>query len=179
MLKPIIRAATEDDLPICLALDAAFETDYVWQMDSRTQGKQTTIAFRTVRLPRPMKVAYPRDARQLNAGWQSCDAMLVADDNRAVRGYVALARRAAQSAAWVQDLIIDKSARRAGMGSALLAGALRWARTEKLAWLMVEVQTKNYPAIQFCQKSGLTFCGFNDHFFANQDIAVFFVTAVR
>lgn len=179
MLKPIIRAATEDDLPRCLALDAAFETDYVWQMDSRAQGEQNTITFRTVRLPRPMKVAYPRDAKQLNAGWQGCDAMLVADDNRAVQGYVALARRAAQNAAWVQDLIVDKSTRRAGLGSALLASALRWAHTEKLAWLMVEVQTKNYPAIQFCQKSGLTFCGFNDHFFANQDIALFFVKAVR
>ena len=27
-MKPIIRAATEDDLPRCLTLDAAFETDY-------------------------------------------------------------------------------------------------------------------------------------------------------
>jgi ribosomal protein S18 acetylase RimI-like enzyme len=178
-MKPIIRAATEEDLPRCLALDAAFETDYVWQMDSRAQSEQTTITFRTVRLPRPMKVAYPRDKKQLNGGWQSCDAMLVADDNRAVQGYVALARRAAQGTAWVQDLIVDKGSRRAGLGSALLAGALRWAHTEKLAWLLVEVQTKNYPAIQFCQKHGLTFCGYNDHFFANQDIAVFFGKAVH
>ncbi len=179
MIKPIIRSATAADLPRCLSFDTSFETDYVWQMDSRLQEGQTNISFRTVRLPRPMKVAYPRDAKQLNAGWDACDAMLLADDNRAVVGYAALAKRGAQSTAWVQDLIVSKPARRQGIGSALLTGVVRWAREEKLAWIMIEVQTKNYPAIQFCQKHGFTFCGYNDHFFANQDIAVFFVKAVH
>jgi GNAT superfamily N-acetyltransferase len=179
MIKPIIRSATESDLRDCLSFDPSFETDYVWQMDSRVQEGQTTISFRTVRLPRPMQVAYPRDRKQLNAGWDACDAMLVADDNRAAVGYAALAKRGAQAAAWVQDLVVTKTARRQGVGSALLAGVVRWAREEKLAWIIIEVQTKNHPAIQFCQKQGFTFCGYNDHFFANQDIAVFFVKAVH
>ncbi len=179
MIKPIIRSATAADLPQCLSIDPSFETDYVWQMDNRPFDGQINISFRTVRLPRPMKVAYPRDMKQLNAAWEACDAMLLADDNRMVVGYAALARRGAQAAVWVQDLIVAKSARRKGVGSALLAGVSRWAREEKLAWIMIEMQTKNYPAIQFCQKHGFNFCGFNDHFFANQDIAVFFVKAVH
>jgi GNAT superfamily N-acetyltransferase len=179
MIRPIIRSATAADLPHCLAIDPAFETDYVWQMDNHAHAGQIDVSFRTVRLPRPMKVVYPRDTKQLNAGWQACDEMLVADDNRSLVGYAALAKRPAQSAIWVQDLIVAKTARRNGVGSALLAGVLRWARDEKLTWLLLEVQTKNYPAIQFCQKQGLNFCGFNDHFFANQDIAVFFVKAVH
>jgi GNAT superfamily N-acetyltransferase len=179
MIRPIIRSATAADLPHCLAIDPSFETDYVWQMDNRAHAGQIEVSFRTVRLPRPMKVAYPRDVKQLNAGWQACDAMLVADDNRSLIGYAALAKRPAQAAVWVQDLIVTKSARRNGVGSALLTGILRWAREEKLSWLLLEVQTKNYPAIQFCQKQGLSFCGFNDHFFANQDIAVFFAKAVH
>ncbi len=179
MIRPIIRSATAADLPPCLAFDPSFETEYVWQMESRTQEGQINVSFRTVRLPRAMKVAYPRDVKQLNAGWNACDAMLVADDNRAAVGYAALAKRSAQAAAWVQDLIVTKTARRNGVGSALLTGVLRWAREEKLAWMIMEVQTKNYPAIQFCQKHGFTFCGYNDHFFANQDIAVFFVKAVH
>jgi len=179
MIKPIIRAATAADLPRCLSFDPSYETDYVWQMDNHPQAGHINISFRTVRLPRPMKVAYPRDTKQLNAGWNACDAMLVADDNRAVVGYAALARRGAQAAAWVQDLIVTKTARRSGVASALLTGVARWAREEKLAWIMIEVQTKNYPAIQFCQKHGFNFCGYNDHFFANQDIAVFFAKAVH
>ena len=109
MIKPIIRAATAADLPHCLSFDPSYETDYVWQMDNHPQAGHINISFRTVRLPRPMKVAYPRDAKQLNAGWNACDAMLVADDNRAVVGYAALARRGAQAAAWVQDLIVTKT----------------------------------------------------------------------
>jgi hypothetical protein len=41
------------------------------------------------------------------------------------------------------------------------------------------MQTKNYPAISFCQKHGMTFCGFNDRHFANQDIALFFALALH
>ncbi len=179
MIKPIIRSATEADLSHCRSFDPSFETEYVWQMDSHSQEGQIVISFRTVRLPRPMKVPYPRDVKQLNAGWNACDAMRVADDNRSAVGYAALAKRGAQSTAWVQDLIVTKTARRKGVGSSLLAGVVRWAREEQLAWITIEVQTKNYPAIQFCQRHGFAFCGYNDHYFANQDIAVFFVKAVH
>src|SRR5512135_606658 len=112
MTKPIIRSATTADLSRCRSFDPSFETEYVWQMDSRPQEGQVTISFRTVRLPRPMKVSYPRDVKQLNAGWDACDAMLVADDNRTVVGYAALAKRGAQSTAWVQDLVVTKTALR-------------------------------------------------------------------
>jgi GNAT superfamily N-acetyltransferase len=178
MIKPIIRSATTADLSHCLAFDTVYETDYVWQVENREDSTQISLAFRTIRLPRPMKVAYPRNAQQLNAGWQACDAMLVADDNRVVVGYAALAKRPAQGLVWVQDLIVSKAARRKGVGSALLAGALRWAREEKMGRIVVELQTKNYPGIQFCRKLGLSFCGFNDHFYPNQDIAVFFARSV-
>jgi hypothetical protein len=36
------------------------------------------------------------------------------------------------------------------------------------------MQTKNYPAIQFARAQGFVFCGFNDHYYMNQDIALFF-----
>lgn len=178
IVKPIIRNATAADLPVCLELDASFETDHVWQMDSRTEQGQISVSFRSVRLPRSMRVAYPRDARQLSAGWQSCDAMLIAEDNGTLIGFAALARRAPQSTAWVQDLIVAKTARRAGVGKALLAWSARWAREQHLSWLVIEVQTKNYPALSFCQKSGMAFCGYNDRYFANHDIALFFAKAV-
>jgi hypothetical protein len=53
------------------------------------------------------------------------------------------------------------------------------AARRALRHLSVEVPTKNYPAICFCQRNNLTFCGFNDRYFANQDVALFFGQAVR
>jgi len=40
--------------------------------------------------------------------------------------------------------------------------------------LLLEVQPKNYPAIQMAKKLGFELCGYNDHYFANHDIALFF-----
>jgi hypothetical protein len=45
--------------------------------------------------------------------------------------------------------------------------------------MTIEIQTKNYPGIIFCQQRGFAFCGFNDRLFPNQDIAVFFSQALR
>ena len=148
-----IQPAELADLNLCYQLNMAYTTDYVWQMDNRVQNRQIDIAFHTVRLPRSMVVPYPRDRQQLTAAWQSCDAMYVAEDATGnLLGYVVLAKRISPSAAWVSDLVVARQARRQGVGSALLTHAVRWAREEKLIWLLVEVQTKNYPAICFCQK---------------------------
>ena len=179
MTKVKVRAALPLDLPHCLAIDPGYTTDHVWQMDSRSQAGQIAVAFRTVRLPREMRVAYPRDARALSAGWQACDAMLVAEDAGGIVGYAALSQRAPQATAWLHDLLGARAVGRTGVCSALLAAAARWGQARSLRWLVLEVQTKNYPAISFCQQHGLTFCGFNDRYFANQDIALFFAQRLR
>jgi hypothetical protein len=56
----------------------------------------------------------------------------------------------------------------------MLQATVLWARKEKLRRLLVAVQTKNYPAIQFFIKSGFAFCGYNDRYYPNRDIALFF-----
>ena len=40
--------------------------------------------------------------------------------------------------------------------------------------LLFVIQSKNYPAMQFCRKLGFEFCGFNELHFSNRDIALFF-----
>jgi GNAT superfamily N-acetyltransferase len=179
MTQVIIRPALATDLKRCLTLDPSFVTDQVWQMDSRLSDGQIAVNFRAARLPREMRVVYPRDPRMLSAGWQSCDAMLIADQPNELAAYAALTKQAPQSTVWVNDLVVAKSIRRTGVGSQLLKAAAAWGREQQLKWLVVEVQTKNYPAICFCQKHGLKFCGYNDRYFANQDIALFFALALH
>jgi GNAT superfamily N-acetyltransferase len=180
MASVTIRSAIKTDLARCLLLDPAYDTDYVWQMERKPLEGQVSVMFRTVKLPRSMRVAYPRDQRALQAGWQSCDALLVAEDaTGSLVGYAALAKRAPQATLMVHDLIVTKPLRRTGIASALLKAAARWGSELQLRWLMLEVQTKNYPAIGFCEKHGLSFCGYNDHYFANQDIALFFAQALH
>jgi GNAT superfamily N-acetyltransferase len=179
MTQVSIRPALATDLKRCLALDPSFVTDQVWQMDSRASDGQIAVNFRAARLPREMRVVYPRDPRMLSAGWQSCDAMLIADQPNELAGYAALTKQVPQSTVWVNDLVVARSIRRTGVGSQLLQAVANWGRDQQLKWLVVEVQTKNYPAICFCQKHGLKFCGYNDRYFANQDIALFFAMALH
>ncbi len=179
MDKIFVRSARPDDLPACLEIDPDFSTDYVWQVDNRSEAGQISMTFRSIRLPRSMQVSYPRDAKARSAAWPACAAMLVATKDHKVVGYASISKHAAQSAAWLDDLVVSKAVRRDGVGSALLEAAGKWGVSQKLKWLILEMQTKNYPAICFCQKHGLAFCGFNDRHFPNQDIALFFAQSLR
>jgi hypothetical protein len=79
----LIRSALLSDLNACLALDANSQTDYVWQMDARQEGDGRTIHFHPVRLPRVMRVAYPRPRDDLLSCWEAGAMVLVATDRRA------------------------------------------------------------------------------------------------
>jgi len=174
MAQVQVRPAASADLPHLTALDHGYSTDYVWQMDAREENEQTSITFRTVRLPRSMRVAFPRDSQQLLEAWNRRVCFLVAEEAGLLKGYLNLTLAAAPETGWIADFAVDRRFRRSGGGSVLLASAAHWARQNNLGRLIVETQSKNYPAICFAQKHGMAFCGYNDRYYPNQDVALFF-----
>src|SRR5262245_11293389 len=104
-----IRDAKEEDLAVCLLLDLSYETEYVWQMDVRDESGAIAIAFSTVRLPRPMRVIYPREADVLKTTWQKHDCFLVAETSGVVRGYLAMRLDPASGNAWVTDIAVGRA----------------------------------------------------------------------
>jgi ribosomal protein S18 acetylase RimI-like enzyme len=73
------------------------------------------------------------------------------------------------------DLVVAGRLRRQGIGSALVLAAQDWvANHSKSRRLVFAMQPKNFPAINLSQKLGFDFCGYNDHYYPNQDIAIFF-----
>jgi GNAT superfamily N-acetyltransferase len=174
-----ICPAKPPDLEICGGLDHTQTTNRVWQMETRTENGVQTVSFREVRLPRQVQVKYPRRGDDLYKGWWQRDAFLVARDGEQIYGYIALNARPEHSIAWVGDLVVDRPQRRRGIGTALLHAAVQWGHKQGLNRLMIDVQTKNYPAIQFCRARGLTFSGYNDCYWPSQDIALFFGKTLR
>lgn len=174
-----IRQATDEDLDACAALDHSSTTDYVWQVDVEEAQEITTYSFRTVRLPRAMTVAYPQDSVAMRADWRRREFFLVVEDQGKVCAYLNMRVDRACGIGWIRQLVVDRSRRRKRIGSTLLRVAERWARDNHLHRLMIETQTKNFPAIAFCQRNGFVLSGFNDRYYPNQDIAIFFFHNVR
>ncbi len=174
-----IRPAELPDLDVCLTLDPTYSTEFVWQMDTHSNNGEISVAFRAVRLPRMMRVSYPRSARQLAWNWYGCEGFLVVELEGKVIAYAALAVRKDQGVVYITDIVVEQRYRQQGVGTALLRAVVAWGKERGMRQLIAELQTKNHPAICFYQKMGFGFCGFNDRYYANQDIAIFFVLGLR
>jgi GNAT superfamily N-acetyltransferase len=145
------------------------------------QGDGWLIQFKPERLPRALEIAYPPDDARLRAALPTEHGFFVATrkDAGEIMGYLTMLHDRVHQAGFVSDVVVSRAYRRHGIGARLLKVAARWAKEHGLTRLILETQTKNYPAIQFCQASGFTFCGFNDRWFPNQDIAVFYSQSLR
>jgi GNAT superfamily N-acetyltransferase len=192
----LLRSAVQTDLEACLLLDADLQTDHVWQMEKREENGGLLVRFQTIRLPRVMRVSYPRRRDDLLSCWENGATVLVATDRRAVDpdqdqtdrvpdaepaaiyAYCQLDACTWQQAGWISHMIVDRRYRRQGIGTAMVRASILWGKKLGLRRLMVTLQTKNYPGIHFCEKHGYVFSGFNDHYYPNGDIALFFTLRI-
>jgi ribosomal protein S18 acetylase RimI-like enzyme len=169
-----IRPATSVDVSVIAALDHSYSTDYVWQMENRQEEDAVFVTFRNARLPRSMRTAPPFDAARLAEAWTQRVCFLVAEEEGHLKGYLNLTLAATPGTGWIADFGVERRFRRTGVGTVLLAAALQWARSNNLQRVVLETQSKNHPAICFAQKHGFVYCGYNDRYYPNQDVAVFF-----
>ena len=173
----VIRDAIRTDISACLALNHQYESDYVWRMMVQAippEGHQVT--FRKDGLPRAMQSEHPVDELRLHLALpqENCYLVAVNKDDATILGYLTMRYDLIHQIALIQDIVVDQEFRGVGIGSRLLGIARQWAAEHDAGKLMVEIPTTNYPAIHFIQNHGLRFCGFNDQYFRNQDISVFF-----
>ncbi len=177
----LIRDGLESDIDPCSNLDGSYETDFVWQMTRQEQtGFGLNVAFRKERLPRSMEVVYNASILRIRHTLATENCFLVALANGTdMLGYLTMQKNSTYNIGLIQDIVVEREARRHRIGTRLIRVARQWALEHKIDQLTIEVSTKNYPGITFCQKMGFSFCGFNDQYFPNQDIAVFFGLALR
>jgi ribosomal protein S18 acetylase RimI-like enzyme len=173
-----IRPMVATDLPRLMGLDHSISTDHVWQLELRREAGQLVATFREVRLPRAIALIYPRNPFSLADEWLQKDGAMTAIVDEQPAGYICLNERPA-SVAWITDLVISPESRRQGVASALLDAGQDWGMQRGHRRLFLEMQSKNYPAIRLAQKHGYEFCGYNDHYYLTQDVALFFARALK
>ncbi len=174
-----IRPAISSDIPVLMAIDHRYSSDYVWQMEFQSEESQIQVCFRQVRFPRSVRVEYPRPVSSLSDDWTSRSGMLVAVYQGETVGYISPSLHLAPCTAWVTDLAVTRRLRRQGIGSALVLAAQEWGAQHDSRRLVLEIQPKNYPATQMAHKLGFELCGYNDCYYANHDIALFFGKPLR
>ena len=155
-------------------MDHGVNTDHVWQLALQQGAGEVGGVFREVRLPRPMRVNYPREPNELADEWTQRAALLLAETGETPLGYLSLIDGPAFRSGWVLDLVVDLRYRRQRVASQLLSAAIHWCRDRGRERIFIEVQSKNYPAISLMKKSGFSFAGYSDHYYPDQDIVIFF-----
>ena len=178
MTEVEIRPMAIADLAYLVEIDHSYHTDFVWQMDLQAQESEVNLGFREMRLPRSMRVEYPHLAEQIADDWKERTGVLVAVEDEEAIAYISLLAGYPAGLLTVTDLVVRRRDRRKGIGTALLRAAQTWATEQGLDRLVLEMQSKNYPAIQLAHKLGYEFCGYNDRHYSNQDIALFFAKRV-
>jgi ribosomal protein S18 acetylase RimI-like enzyme len=199
-----IRTAQARDLAACLNLDASYETEYVWQMESARQnpaelgavqlGKPTPLGnapasvprggvvyltFRVTRLPRAMRVLANITRDQVMEDFERGECFLVAAEGEDVIGFVDATANPWLGMLDIAYLTVAPERRRRGIGSQLLRATVQWAREHELQQVRLAASTKNFPATSLAQKHGFVFAGFDDHYYRNRDIALFFALVLR
>lgn len=170
-----IRPVSNTDVPALLALNHNYSSNNVWQMEFKMDSAEISINFRQVRLPRTVEVEYPRSPKSLVEEWSKHSGLLVALLEGKAVGYARLVQDYFPFSVLTTDLVVNKAQRRQGIGSALVLAAQEWAAIRPdIRRLILEMQPKNYPAISLVQKLGFKFCGYNDHYYQNQDTVIFF-----
>ncbi len=174
-----IRPTQDADIPTLEGINHSLETTYVWQMNRIIEIDQIAVNFIKIRLPRSVRIEYPKkptfdlesDSKQM--------ALLTAIMQNVPVGYLRLSNHYSQDSPIVTDLVVSQSARRQGIASALLLSAQDWLISRDYRRIVLEMQSKNYPAICLAKKNGFEFCGYNDYYYKNQDIVLFFARSLR
>ena len=174
MINILIRQAVSPDIELLMGFDHGVKSNTVWQMNQNVTNGEVTTSFTESYLPREMRLAYPRNTQILQDCWHFFSCVLVACVDKVPVGYITVSTHFSTSIVWVKDLVVDEFWRRKGVASALFYGIRDWGLERKYSHIMLEMSSKNSPAICFARKHGFEFAGFNDNYFNNNDIALFF-----
>ena len=174
MFEIDIRPLAPQDIPFLQNIDHSYHTDYAWQMEVSLDVMDIHIRFKEVRLPRSMRVDYPRKVEDLGSVFESRDFTYVAHKEDEVIGYASVITGTSKSLGMITDLAVLRRYRKQGGGSALVLAVQSWLSQKGYEQVQLEMQSKNHPGISLANKLGFDFCGYSDRYYANKDIALFF-----
>ena len=113
-----VRPVNFTDISALVSIDHHYTTEHVWQMDFQEDADQVKITFNERRLPRAMRVEYPRPSQYLAEIWNKKPGILVAElQNGEPAGYINLTDGVIPRTTEITDLAVTMRVRRQGIGA--------------------------------------------------------------
>ena len=167
-----------EDRAALLALDTSFTTDRGYRIERRAHS----FALEEVSIAPSLRKSYPLE-KEIDS-LATFDWVQVASDGGAVVGLVAMKFESWNGRANLHHLYVAPSARRQGVGRAMIESALREANRSHMRSLWAETQTINYAAVRFYERTGFTLCGLDTSLYdprkvVDGEIALFFSRSVN
>lgn len=169
-----IRPAIQDDLVDMIKIDHSYRTDHILKMELIQEDNSIRVEFRNTRLPREMKINYPRNEEDLITSWNKCTLILVGRIKGKIVSYIGIEEFRSSGIVKVVDIVVTTTNRRQGIASGLLLATENWASKHSNGIIVLEMQIKNNPMINLSRKLGYSFCGFQNNYFLNHDLGLFF-----
>lgn len=187
-----VRAVRIDDAIALHKLDYSFETDRIYTLrvhDFLAQGDTSAIlpgkpALSFELLETPVDPPLYKNYREFENSLADVEARLssveggyIALADGKVAGVILLNVEEERSIARIENIIVGRQFRRYGIGSLLLSCASDWARKHRCWAILLEIQSVNYPAIQFYLRNGLEVWSIHQHFYPpgadEHEVAIF------
>ena len=174
-----IRRPILHDLAACANLDGSYVTHRVWQMQLRPESNSIEVDFHLIHLPRPLTVSDTIADDNLLKYWQRGDGMFVAKLDNITVGYMHVIPDQATRVCTINRHVVAPDYRRRRIGENLLHRAIQWGREHRMLGMRLGLSTKNYPGFEFYQAHGFIFTGFDERFYSDQEITLYFARSIR
>lgn len=174
-----IRPAISSDIPGLMALDHTIVSSHIWQIESFGEDEEMNIHLLRSRLPRPLTLTYPKRINNMADTWTTHDLFLIAKINNKLVGYLILSMDFDLLTAQITDLVVDSHVRNQGIASGLILSIRNYLRKNGMRKLMIAVPVRNQALIALIKKLQMNFCGFIDHYFPNQEAALFYSMVIK
>lgn len=174
-----VRTGTVDDFESLSAIEHGYNSEHVWQVNLNATSESAGAVFQRIRLPRRIFVPYPRQRKTIFSKIGQEEDFLIAVLADQSVGYIKTSKEENAEVARVLDLVVSTPFRRQGIASGLVLAMMEYIRHQNCHTMVLQMQSKNDPAISMAFKLGFYFCGFMDHFFPNNDLSLFFSRPTR
>lgn len=174
-----IGAATLDEMPQIAQIDLSFESDHVWKTQMLEGLDSFESSFQRIQLPKTIRVSFQAySSVNLEALIRQREILVVRYEEKVI-GYVRLEQDETVNRLILKTGGVMPEYRNKGVGTVLLDRVCEIARHNRIRSLVCMVQAKNDPTIHFLMARGFVFCGYQEFFFRNMEIGLFFSKNIR